>query len=350
MIVAALSLALNAPAPKPFGHSMKRFEWVAHLYLLIWAFSFVKLDLHKWFRYFCAAFLLPNIYALWAYWHGFEPISKTYDSDRVVGLVHSATYHAHANAVIFVFFGTLFVLLFNKLSSKDRMIGLFCFSLMFASIFLTLTRGIWFSVAVSMLFLLGMMSWRYLTWGAVVMTGLFGLCFRFSTVFHGRIQDLLIGATQATSGVSIRANLMRANFLMIHDHPFFGIGYWDQYRQIKMYWPRLGLPSDYFMSHAHDQFVNVFATTGAFGLFFYLAFIGYFLYENVRLYVKAPANEVKVLLLACLVAQIEFHLACLTDVTFEYAKIRVLIVLVWALLIMIRKRYFSGNAAVTSSI
>ena len=44
------------------------------------------------------------------------------------------------------------------------------------------------------------------------------------------------------------------------------------------------------------------------------------------------------LLVVALWAQWQFVLACLTDVSFEYAKIRALILLVWALVIAIDQK------------
>lgn len=343
-IVAVISIAVNAMDPKPWI-VLKRFDWVAHFYLMVWAFSYVTVDLKKWFRFFCWAFVLPNLYAIWAYWYGVEIFSGTVDSDRVVGLVHSATFHSHASAVILIFFGTLFGYLFNQLSVRERAFGAFCVFAMFMSVFLTMTRGIWFSVAVSTLFVLGALSIRWVAWGAVAMAALCSLGLQVSSALQARVDEFLVAGESTT----LRTYLMKINLMMIHDYPFFGVGYWDQYRRMKTYWPRLGFPTNYFMSHAHNEFIHTFATVGLFGFFFYVAFAGYFLVENTRLFLKAPTKEVKMLLLACLASQVEFHVACLTDITFEYFKIRVLLLLVWALVIMIKRRYFQMTPAISTS-
>lgn len=339
-IVAVISLAVNALDPKPWI-VLKRFDWVAHFYMMIWALSYVTVDLKKWFRFFCWAFLLPNLYAVWAYWYGVEVFSGSLDGDRVIGLVHSATYHAHASGVILVFFGTIFAYVYGQISVKERAFGAFCLFAMFLSVFLTMTRGIWFSVAASTLFVLAVLSVRWVAWGAVAMTAVLSAGLQWLPAIQWRFDEFLTGGVST----SIRTNLLKAYSLMIQDFPFFGVGYWDQYRRISSYWPRIGLPTDYFNSHAHNEYVHTLATVGIFGFFFYLSFVIYFLVVNTKMLLRAPNSEIKILLLACLASQIEFQLACFTDVTFEYFKIRVLILMVWAVVIMVRRRYYGDKCA-----
>jgi|GEM_PF-2208518 len=332
-LVSVLSLAINAPDPKPWFYSLRKFTFIFDFYLLIWASSQMSGNLKNWFYFFCFASILPNVYAFTAFAHGRDFISGEPTEGRLTGLVHSATYHAHANGVILVFFGVLGIGLWYSISPRLKVFLLFSLGVLGTSVFLTYTRGIWISVALTTLLFLFILSWRHFIAGALGLAALFLPLFYFIPMAQERVETLL----QGTSGIGIRQNLYKAFWLMFKDHPFIGIGYWDQYRQIKDYWPRLGLPADYFTSHAHNQYMNVLGTTGALGLFFFLSIIGYFLWTNIQLYRKAKDQVSKVFLLACLAAQVEFYLACVTDVTFEYAKIRALILLVWALLISYRR-------------
>lgn len=181
--------------------------------------------------------------------------------------------------------------------------------------------------------LLVILNWRLAALGVLCYAGAVSALFFASTTFHHRVTAFFAG----NEGDDIRKQLYEVFWLMFKDHPILGIGYWDQYRQIESYWPRLGLPADHFTSHAHNQFLNTLATTGLVGFFFYLSIIGYFLLINFRLYRSTNDTARKILFLACLVTQVEFHLACFTDVTFEYAKLRAIILLVWALLISLKR-------------
>jgi O-antigen ligase len=332
-LVALLSLALSAPEPKPWFYSLRKFTWLFDFYLIIWATSQMTGSLKKWISFFCFAYILPNFYAFWTFYLGQDFFSQEFTRGRLTGLVHSATYHAHANGVILVFFGALGIGLWGFLSLRLKAFFLFSFAIMGVSVFLTYTRGIWISVPLSLLFFLTFLSWKHFLKGLLGLIIVFSALLRFIPMVQERMDNLIDGAT----GVGIRENLYRVFWLMFKDHPIIGIGYWDQYRQIKDYWPRLGLPADYFRSHAHNQYMNVLGTTGALGLFFFLSIIGYFLWTNFQLYRKAQDHVSKIFLLACLTAQVEFYLACVTDVTFEYAKIRALIILIWALLIAYKR-------------
>ena len=136
-----------------------------------------------------------------------------------------------------------------------------------------------------------------------------------------------------------RANLLKLNLQIFKEYPLLGIGYGENLRRNREYWdrPEWNMPVDYITSHAHNQYVNVLATTGIFGLLFFLSFFLFFVWKNISMLRQEPDKRSfrYVLIFGCLWVQLEMLLACLTDVTFEYAKIRALYLFAWALLFAI---------------
>ena len=121
----------------------------------------------------------------------------------------------------------------------------------------------------------------------------------------------------------MRAQLLQVHWLMFKEHPFFGIGYWESYRQIADYWPKMGLPSNYIETHSHNQYLNVLATTGVFGFCFFIAIMFFILRKSFQLVrCTSPNTLFNAFSVAFFVTLIQFYLACLTDVSFEYAKVR----------------------------
>ncbi|MBX3039187.1 MAG: O-antigen ligase family protein [Bdellovibrionaceae bacterium] len=332
LVIAVLSLALNAPEPKPWFYALRKFTWIADLYLMTWLFSNARIKARSALIFFCMAFLLPNLYAIYGFIAGVDPITGN-QVLRIVGLVNSATYHAHGNGAVLVFFLTLLTLFTPQLPRRLQFGAWTAMLLMSISLLLTYTRGIWISVTIASLFLFLSLGRRYAMIGISVVMG--GVLTLFALL--PSIQNRVIDTFNVAHGDQVRKNLYKVFWEMIKDHPLIGIGYWDQYRQIETYWPRIGLPANYFTSHAHNQYLNVLGTTGVLGLFFFLSIVIYFLSLNISLYRKSTGFAKRAFLLALLVVQIEYYVACVTDVTFEYAKLRAIMLLTWAFLIAIRR-------------
>jgi O-antigen ligase len=68
-----------------------------------------------------------------------------------------------------------------------------------------------------------------------------------------------------------RKLVWKANFEIFKDYPFFGIGFKNNTPHLSEYYERLGISQTTIKSHAHNQFLQILATTGIFGLLFYLA-------------------------------------------------------------------------------
>jgi O-antigen ligase len=263
---------------------------------------------------------------------GFDLITGT-ENSRITGLVNSATYHAHGNAVLFVILIGCLYFSYHRLSSLWKVISLVSTTLLGMSIYLTYTRGIWISIFVSSALMLFYLDPKKLVKLCILTVVVFFCALQFSPKLQERVQQT---TTLLTSNEE-RVSLLKVNLQIWREYPLFGIGYGENLRRNREYWdrPEWNKPADYITSHAHNQFVNVLSTTGVFGFFFFCAFYFYFFYKNVKLIQKSRTEkrtESYAILMTCLWAQLEFFFACFTDVSFEYAKIRALLILVWAFL------------------
>lgn len=331
-IIAVVSLALNGKSPVPWFFYLSKFNWVINLYLLVYAFNGSQFNIKNWFCFFSAAFLIPNLYALFTYYKGYDYITSQVMRGSM-GLVSSATYHAHGNSLIFVFFASLYIFLFRHFSRKQLMVFGLALTLMAASVFVSYTRGIWGATFIALLILSFIRSRKlgliYLVTSLVV-----GAAIYFSSA---EIQHRL-NASFATDSDRIRLELIQVHWQMFKAHPIIGIGFWESYRQIADYWPQLGLKPDHFESHSHNQYINVLACTGIVGFIIFMSIIGYFLKRAWKTYKEFQNNdELKAAIsIAVFIMIIQFLLACLTDVTFEYAKIRGLLVIGFALILSLK--------------
>lgn len=341
IFVIILGFILNSSPNAEIFESLKKFVWIINLYLLIYGFQQVEITPILLIKYFSLSFIIPNLYALLSYLRGWDLLTNR-SSDRIIGLLSSATYHAHANAVIYVFFSSVVLFLYKRLSFKLKIIVLTTNFLFFLSILLTFTRGIWISLVLSSL-IMGFI-WNYkkaviaFVGASVVFVGVFLIWPKFNE----RVMNSF-----NTKANQERIDLFNVNVQIWKEYPLLGIGYGENLRRNRDYWDRSewNRPKKYITSHAHNQYLNVLSTTGVFGFLFFISFIFYFLRKNWLLLRQSKRRDQtnslsfrQIILFSCFWAQVEFLIACFTDVTFEYAKIRMLILVVWALIIVIERK------------
>lgn len=337
MITIVLGFWLNASPDAEWLDSAIKFSWVLNLYILIFGLQTTQLDSTKILKALSAGTLIPTLYSLASYMYGVDLITGR-NNHRITGMVNSATYHAHGNAIIFVFLACCLYFSFKKLKLNWKIFAVSSFLLLGTSILLTFTRGIWISIFVSsaiILLILDRKKFLVFIAGTLILGGI-----AFQTL--PKLREGVDPVARAAS-VEERVSFIQLNLQMWKQYPLLGIGYGENLRRCREYWdrPEWNKPADYNVSHAHNQYLNVLSTTGLFGLFFFAMFFLYFIYKNIKLLLKTSSElspERWALLIGCLWAQIEFAIACLTDVSFEYAKIRTLILIVWALVVVIEKK------------
>lgn len=312
-----------------------KFHWIINFYLFVWAFGRYEINLTKLAKFFSFAYLAPNIYGLIVTMSNYDwSSSRTIASTRLLGLLESATYHAHANGLILMFFLIILFFQFKKLSKGYKILSGIGLALMTLGIFLTFTRGIWLSLTLTTLIFLLFHHRRFLVVGFFAGLLLISSLYSLSDSFRDRVHHSMETKTADYQ----RWDLFSVHIKMIEDNPIFGIGYSNSLSHTPVeVWRKYGYSDEKINSHAHNQLLNVMATTGVVGLIPFLLFYFWFFVTNLRLvlkYKKAKMYNHYTLAIACLMAQTEFALANLTDVGFEYTKIRSIILLVWAIVVV----------------
>lgn len=336
-VVVALGFLFNASKDAEWVRSAIKFSWLLNIYILIYTFQSLKISSAFILKALTLLSIGPTIYSLISYVHGLDLITGR-SNIRITGLVNSATYHAHGNAFLLIFMLGSLIVCHKKLSYFWKYFGGFSIGLLGLSIALTFTRGIWGSLFLSSLIVLGYFDWKKVIRFFSVSIVVAGLGLFFWPKFNERVVGTL-----NSSGDSQRLDLFWVNVQMWKEHPLLGIGYGENLRRNREYWdrPEWNRPADFITSHAHNQYLNVIATTGIFGLIFFCWFFFFFLVKNYQLLKNTDRDrypERFAFLVIALWAQWQFILACLTDVSFEYAKIRALILLVWALVIALDQK------------
>ena len=313
--------------------SLIKFSWIINFYIFYWYFTTNKPNFETLALFFSLAFLIPNIYAISTFLYNYDFIRHTQLKDhRVIGLLNSATYHAHANALIFAFFSSYTFFKFNELSKKLKIAYLLSSLLMGLSIFFTMTRGPILSLFLVFMFFIFKQSKKMFFYIFTICLISFGILYTQTDLIKNRVAQT-VDKSQIDN---IRVNLFKVHIEMIKTSPFIGIGYTAPLNHTHGWWHTLNLPEDYYDSHAHNQLLNVWATTGVIGLISFCLFYFWFFIKNiqlVRLFRHQKNLELYYIAVACLVTQSEYIIANFTDIGFEYSKIRTLILIVWALVL-----------------
>jgi hypothetical protein len=331
-VVACLGFYFNGRPGADIVFSLSRFSWILLLYVLTWSIRYLDFQSTS-IKIFFYLLLVPAFYGFNIFFnHNVDLLESKLTDGRIIGIVQSATYHSHIGAFLFVAAFTWLYLEyfdsyrigFKKVFFSAKTLYWIVTACVFLSVFYSRTRGALISVAVSVCILFAVKhKVQFLKWVFLPVVALLLILLATTPV-----KDSLV----RKEGDSCRVVLALVHVEMVKTHPFFGIGYRDNMRQIADFWPEsLRRPEcesgRIEGSQAHNQLLNVAATTGLLGLFTYLGIVISFFIFNLRWYLSDRSN----LALTCLITQIFFQLSCLTEITFEFAKIRFLILVVWAL-------------------
>lgn len=357
-IICALSLFLNAN-PLADKLALFKFQWILHIFIYAWAgiVFFRRLDAPKIdflrfgfnFSRFNLVFLvllaIPVLYGFNVFFNnGFDLLASRITGMRAVGLINSATYHGILSGAWFLVFVSL--ALWTRVSKNSfswfsaAVTGFFIFAL-FAAAVSTFTRGVWLSVTATLVVSAIYFFRRRLMSKFAFIT--FGICFLLAGATgyfqFSKIESLL---KSRWGSDQCRIELMRSHIRMAQEYPLLGIGYRDNLRSIKEYWPESNA-TDFCKEHrsngnqAHNQYLNALGTTGILGLLLFLSFHFLFLKETLALLKRTHIAELSYgLLSVCLVIQIFYLITYMTESTFDYGKVRTLLLVAWGLVLAVR--------------
>ena len=326
--VACLGYYFNARPEADVSFNLQRFSWVFLFAILVWVVGYVNFN-SKVFKVLYVLLLIPALYSLNIYFNGGVDVFTDKSTDyRVIGILQSATYHSHIGGAIVVAAVSLLSLGYASRAEnffKKNWLFILTTIVIFISVVLTKTRGALLSTGISLfLFFVIQYQSKILKWAGVL------VCIAGIVLFSTNAGDYFSRKGSDTC----RAVLAKVHVEMVKNYPLLGIGYRDNMRNLSDFWPPEWSTPECEShringSQAHNQYLNVAATTGILGLFCYLTLVFYFFVLNCKWYKLTKSN----LALTALALQIYFILSCMTEITFEFAKIRIIILIIWAIVI-----------------
>ncbi len=347
--ISAIGLILNAPGAD-FWNSFGQIRWILLLYLLTYSFSLFP-GINRFFLILVGIGSIVALYGIIQHFTGYD-IRYEWGLRAKSSLVSDASVHKDRYQVIGLFghhltYGYSFSMLLcfpvaafflsRYYNLNIRLLFLFSSLLISFSLFWTYGRGVWISMAASVLFMLGFLSRRLLV-GAIV-TGIIGCgTLYFASVDFQKRFDSIFDSKRSSN--YDRHHLWQANIEMFKDHPYIGIGLGQNEPRTHEYFERLGINND-FQGHAHNSYLQWLSTTGALGLTCYMIFIVSFLLMTYRLWIIIPKTHFwhRVFVLGGLGAQVAMHTGGMTQWNFGDAEVNHLFILILALIAYLHRNY-----------
>ncbi len=261
------------------------------------------------------------------------------DVYQSVGLMSHHLTYGYLFSMVFCF--PLAALMLNRHRSSVFKISLFIAVIIIGlSLLWTYGRGVWIATLCAVLFMAAYVSRKALFSILIIGAIAFGTLYSSNPGFRERLDS--IWASNYTSNTD-RQDLWRANLEMLSDHPWIGIGWNQNEVRIGEYYERLGITNS-FGGHAHNNYLQILATTGMLGFIFYMLFIIGFLLLTHRLWSDVPKSHYwhKVFVLGALGSQISLHAGGLTQWNFGDAEVNHFLIFVLSVIAYMAERYSIG--------
>ena len=324
--------------------AMGSMRWIFILYMVsFWGRTFFAKHGEKWFRYVSWLFIIIGIYSVYQFFFAYDLIrSKEIDPMENFGTTFARAQGPFNMPLTFAYsFGMPVLLLFahNLIHLPHLKRGKFffwsTFVILFVGVCAAFTRGSWLAFAFTLPLVLGLARPRWVAPGLVGALTLLVIGYFSSEMFRTVMTTYV---TAFEGGQSDRFNLWQANWEMFNAHPLLGVGYNLNEFVVKDYLLAMGFPEDVFIGHAHNNFLQFLAGTGAFGFALFMAVFGYFLRLSWRLWKRTPEklSWVRALALGGLGAQLYMHIGGLTECNFKDIEVNHMFILVLSSQLMLK--------------
>jgi O-antigen ligase len=314
------------------------YRWIFLLYAYTYYLSFhLQPGWRKYFHFFTICMLAMGAFAVLQFFTGIEPPRS-----------RSIQFHRHGRWAAVGFF--------NLPLTFAGVFGLFAFMMLgfslhrpqdvqsrywwmprlatligFIGVVVSLTRGAWLAMAGTILLGTSIVRLRLGAIAFVVLALIGGGAYVSSSSIQQRF-DSIFSTTKRSN--YLRLLLWSANFEMIKDYPVLGVGAEQNNKYLETYFAKLGAPEETFRGHAHNNFLQVWATQGPLALIFYLWFSGGFIWLSWRLFRRAQRETFYWSLgLGLVASQIYFHISGMTECNFIDGEVNHVLVLFWGLLL-----------------
>lgn len=227
-----------------------------------------------------------------------------------------------------------------SLKGKQRIASIFCIILSVSGIILSKSRGPCMALIVilALSFLYGLKKWIFL-WLC---------CSPFIIVFANRyLRDFLISFIGDNS-TNTRIKIWQASFEMIEDNWFVGLG-----TGVQNVWDVLYNQYGINQPHAHNIILEFILEGGIIGLLLFVAFLGFFIYDMVRLFRTSPKG--RLLASAFIIGVAAFCFCGMSDFVFMSPKQLLSFMMVFglsqaALRIFITKKKKESTLTITETV
>lgn len=193
---------------------------------------------------------------------------------RLEGTFGNANVFAYSVAIPWTF---MFAMESIGNSQKERNDFLILFSLFGISImeFLTYGRGTWLSIL--LVILIGSMILKnHRNFFSLIAISVVAAVMYLGNVLQ--LKDRILYSFNFSSGTSqgVRAILWKVNWLIFKDHPIFGVGLYENFRMLEIYYMRYGIENHHngepgnYINHAHNQYLQVLVGAGGVGFVAYM--------------------------------------------------------------------------------
>jgi O-antigen ligase len=287
------------------------FRWILTFLSIIYLGSKIHVD-ESFIKLFAGIILILNLVAI---------ILFIQDSNwRAQGIIEATMAFSHNIAPLFCLFMVFLVTRWEGTNLQNK---IFLSVVTLTSGLLTLftyTRGVWIGSIAAMTIVL--FYWNKKR--AIVLVAI-GVVLAVTLLeSNKRVNERAFGKTNnETQSNNERIALWRGNWAMIQDYPLFGVGIGQNKYHLRKYYDEMGYPQGQRESHAHNQFLQMWAGTGIFGLILFLIFNG-LIVKNIKDSLNHLRGTSKSFQLGLLAAVVCFMIGALTESNFNIAKNRLL--------------------------
>jgi len=338
----------NSPTDTPAYEIIGKTRWLLLLYLVAWAMRYSGIQkAEKVFGFLLVLAGVIAIYAIIQHFTGWDFLRNSnravqfygYRGDgspfwRSAGLFSAPLTYGYSFAMFLCFPLALLVLDVKK-NWRWRLGLLFLVLVMGTSLVSTFQRGVWLGACFGVGGVL-LLSRRKLAlcFFALALLGVAGGLIAVPRFQH-RVETIFDPDYQSNRE---RFDLWKANFAIFKDYPIFGVGYGENEKIVGEYFSKLGI-KDGFVSHAHNNYVQMLSGTGALGFLLYFALIGYFLILSLNLWRRNSDDTwAKAMVLGAFGAQISLHVGGLTECNFKDTEINHQVMFLFAFLLFLKAK------------
>ena len=327
-----LSIAITKSPAEPFLSRIADLTWIFTFWgvtkclQLVWSEDFEKKALITWFVGLFAATGM----GIYQYFSGFDFIRQTGSNLPQVGDYFRSTGFFSLCLTFAYSMGISGFSSALSLRKINRYFPYFAVLLAGACIFNSMTRGAWvsfiFTLVIMALFFVKKLSFKQIiTISAFVL--IYGLVLTQSKGGEKRIEKLV--STQTDEAVSERFDIWKAYLQIFKDNPVAGVGFNEGPSHLLKTYEKLGMDQT-FVSHAHNDYLQVLAETGVIGLLAYLFLLGSAFWMTFKL-----MNYRMDWSISLMAGQLFISIGSLSQANFTDAEVNHFMIFNWALVAML---------------